>query len=253
MTEWKVSEIYEPKAERDVDNIAAGSSRELAITQWAEDERPREKLLAHGAAALSTAELMAILIGSGSQKESAVSLMKRLMNDCQNSLAMLSRMGIAALQQYNGIGEAKAVTILAACELGRRREKEEKPQPTRLADPRAIYDYLYLRIRDLDVEEAYVVLMNPAFKPLRTVCLSHGGLTETAVDVRVVIREALLAGATVLALAHNHPSGNLNPSRGDDAITRQLQEACSVMRIYFLDHLVLADGGYYSYRDHGKL
>lgn len=253
MSEWKVSEIYEPKAERDVDNISVDSPKELAITQWAEDERPREKLLAHGAEALTNAELMAILIGSGSQKESAVALMKRLMSDCQNSLARLSRMGIAALQQYNGIGQAKAVTILAACELGRRREKEEKPQPTRLTDSRAIYDYLHLRIRDLDVEEAYVVLMNPVFKPLRTVRLSHGGLTETAVDVRVVMKEALLAGATVLALAHNHPSGNLNPSRGDDAITKQVQDACTMMRIYFLDHLVLTDGDYYSYRDHGKL
>lgn len=253
MNEQEVNEIYAPTPDNDAERIDADTPKELAIKQWAEDDRPREKLLAHGAEALTTSELMAILIGSGSTKETAVALMKRLLNDCHNSLSALSRMSIPELERYNGIGQAKAVTILAACELGRRREKEEKPQRMILSTPQAIYEHLHLRIRDLDVEEAFVVLMNQAFKHIRTIRLSHGGLTETAVDVRVVLKEALLANATVIALAHNHPSGNATPSRGDDNITKLMADACATMRIYFLDHLVLTDGAYYSYRDHGRI
>ncbi len=253
MTEWKVSEIYEPSPVADAAVGKSDDSKELAITRWAEDDRPREKLIAHGVDALSTAELMAILIGSGSTKETAVALMKRLLADCDNSIATLSRMSIDELKRYNGIGEAKAVTILAACELGRRREREAKPPRTILSDPKLIYEHLLLRIRDLDVEEAFVILMNQSFKHIRTIRLSHGGLTETAVDVRLVLKEALMCNATVLALAHNHPSGNVKPSLGDDRVTKQLADACATMRIYFLDHVVVTDGDYYSYRDNGKL
>lgn len=253
MAEWKVSEIYEPRSMDEGDMGVPMVNKSVAITQWAEDDRPREKLMAHGAEALSTAELMAILIGSGTTKESAVDLMKRILADCGNSIATMSRMSITELCLYNGIGEAKAVTLLAACELGRRREQEGKPARIILADSRAIYEHLRLSIRDLDVEEAFVVLMNQAFKHIRTVRLSHGGLTETAVDVRLVLKEALFANATVLALAHNHPSGNTHPSKGDDNITRMLANACATMRIHFLDHIVLTDGDYYSYRDNGKL
>lgn len=229
------------------------SNSNLTITQWAEDDRPREKLAAHGAAALSTAELLAILIGSGNTNETAVDLMKRVLGDCDNSIAALSRMSIDELTCYNGIGQAKAITLLAACELGKRRELEERPARTVLGDPNAIYEHLRLRVRDLDVEEAFVVLMNQSFRHLRTIRLSHGGLTETAVDVRVIMKEALMVNATVIALAHNHPSGNVRPSRQDDMITTKVAEACATMRIHFLDHLILTDGEYYSYRDNGRI
>lgn len=229
------------------------SRQSLTITQWAEDDRPREKLAAHGAEALSTAELLAILIGSGNANETAVDLMKRVLGDCGNSIATLSRMSIDELLRYNGIGQAKAITLLAACELGKRREREERPTRTVLGDPNAIYEHLKLRVRDLDVEEAFVVLMNQSFKHLRTIRLSHGGLTETAVDVRVIMKEALMANAMVIALAHNHPSGNVRPSRQDDMLTKKVADACATMRIHFLDHLIVTDGDYYSYRDEGRI
>lgn len=225
----------------------------LAISQWAEDDKPREKLMTLGADSLSNAELLAILIGSGSRKESAVDLMKRLLGDCENNLNAVGRKSISELMRYHGIGEAKAITILAACELGKRREHEEHLKRKDLGSPDAIYHHLLPRVRDLDVEEAYIVLMNQNFKHLKTHCLSHGGITETAVDVRVIIREALQVNATIVALAHNHPSGNLKPSKQDDQLTRQVQEACKVMRLHFLDHIIVTDGGYYSYRDEGRL
>lgn len=225
----------------------------LTITQWAEDDRPREKLAAHGAAALSTAELLAILIGSGNAGETAVDLMKRVLNDCGNSIATLSRMSIDELMRYNGIGQAKAITLLAACELGKRRELEERPTRIVLGDSEAIYEHLKLMVRDLDVEEAFVVLLNQSLKHLRTIRLSHGGLTETAVDVRLIMKEALMVNATALALAHNHPSGSVRPSQQDDMITKKVAEACDTMRIHFVDHLIVTDGDYYSYRDNGRI
>ncbi len=229
------------------------SKESLTITQWAEDDRPREKLAAHGAAALSTAELLAILIGSGNAGETAVDLMKRVLNDCGNSIATLSRMSIDELMRYNGIGQAKAITLLAACELGKRRELEERPTRIVLGDSEAIYEHLKLMVRDLDVEEAFVVLLNQSLKHLRTIRLSHGGLTETAVDVRLIMKEALMVNATALALAHNHPSGSVRPSRQDDMITQKVAEACGTMRIHFVDHLIVTDGDYYSYRDNGRI
>lgn len=229
------------------------SKESLTITQWAEDDRPREKLAAHGAAALSTAELLAILIGSGNAGETAVDLMKRVLNDCGNSIATLSRMSIDELMRYNGIGQAKAITLLAACELGKRRELEERPTRIVLGDSEAIYEHLKLMVRDLDVEEAFVVLLNQSLKHLRTIRLSHGGLTETAVDVRLIMKEALMVNATALALAHNHPSGSVRPSQQDDMITKKVAEACDTMRIHFVDHLIVTDGDYYSYRDNGRI
>lgn len=236
---WMVKEFYEPD--------------KLTINQWAEDDRPREKLMRLGTDSLSNAELLAILIGSGSPQESAVDLMKRVLGHCNNNLNTLGKMSIEELMTYKGIGEAKAITILAACELGRRREHEEKTQREKLDSSEAIYEYLLPRVRDLDVEEAYIILMNQKFFHLKTVRLSHGGLTETAVDVRLVIKEAVMANATVVALAHNHPSGSAQPSRFDNDITKQMKEACKTMRLHFLDHVIITDGAYYSFHDEGKI
>ena len=229
------------------------ASTTLPITSWAEDDRPREKLTRIGAENLSNAELLAILIGSGNTNESAVDLMKRILKDCDNNLGTLGRKSISELSQYNGIGEAKAISILAACELGKRREHEDKLERLDLSTPDNIYAHLLPKIRDLDVEEAYVVLMNNNYKHIKTVRLSHGGITETAVDVRLIIKEAVLCNATVVAIAHNHPSGNIQPSGYDDQITQQVKRACDAMRLHFLDHIIVTDGAYFSYRESGKL
>lgn len=240
MTDWKVSEIYEPQPK-------------MSITEMAPEDRPRERLMAHGAEALSTAELIAILIGSGTTKESAVTLMQRVMKDCNNSLANLCRMSMQQLMQYPGIGQAKAITILAACELARRRETEE-PQKRKVMDnAQKIYDHLWPKMRDLDVEESYLLLMNQRLALMDTIRLSHGGITETAMDVRIIMKHAILAGATVIAIAHNHPSGNLRPSRDDDNVTRKVKDACTTMRLHLLDHVIVTDGNYYSYAENGKL
>lgn len=225
----------------------------LRITDWALEDRPREKLMAQGPAALSNAELLAILIGSGTPKMTAVELMKLVLHDCNDSLNTLGKKTIVELMQYKGVGEAKAVTILAACELGKRRQRERAEERANLCSAQYIYDYMHPRMQDLDVEEAWVLLMNQNFKLIKAVRISRGGISETAVDVRVICREAVLCNATVVALCHNHPSNNPHPSGDDDRITQRVQKACEVMRLYFLDHLVITDGGYYSYRDHGKL
>lgn len=191
----------------------------LRITDWALEDRPREKLMAQGPAALSNAELLAILIGSGTPKMTAVELMKLVLHDCNDSLNTLGKKTIAELMQYKGVGEAKAVTILAACELGKRRQRERAEERANLCSAQYIYDYMHPRMQDLDVEEAWVLLMNQNFKLIKAVRISRGGISETAVDVRVICREAVLCNATVVALCHNHPSNNPHPSGDDDRIT----------------------------------
>jgi len=228
-------------------------SNKLTIAHWAEEDRPREKLAALGAEALSSAELLAILIGSGSTTESAVDLMKHVLADCNNNLNTLGKLSVRELMQYKGIGEAKAITILAACELGKRRQREGHEERPDLGTATRIYNYLHTHMQDLDVEEAWVLLMNHNFRLIKSVRLSHGGITETAVDVRLIIKEAVMANATIIALAHNHPSGSLHPSKDDDMLTRTVRNACDVMRIHFLDHIIVTDGAYYSYHEEGRL
>ena len=223
------------------------------INEWAEEDRPREKLMRLGADALSNAELLAILIGSGSTKETAVELMKRVLKDCDNNLNTLGKMGIKELCNYNGVGEAKAITILAACELGKRRAREKAAERPDLGSATAIYNYMHPRMQDLDTEEAWILLMNQNYKLLKAERLSHGGITETAVDVRIIMKEALLHNATIIALCHNHPSNNISPSRDDDLLTKRIKGACDIMRIYFLDHIIICDGIYYSYKEQGRL
>lgn len=225
----------------------------LSISQWAEQDRPREKLRDKGAEILSNAELLAILIGSGSPRESAVELMKRVLSDCHNNLNTLGKKSIQELCSYNGIGEAKAISILAACELGKRRQMETAEQRKDLGSALDIYEYMHPLMKDLDVEEAWVVLMNQNFKLIRAQRISHGGITETAVDVRIIMKEALLCNATILALCHNHPSNNNKPSSDDDRLTQRVKKACETMRIHFLDHVIICDGSYYSYHEMGRL
>ena len=225
----------------------------MNINEWSIDDRPREKLERLGAQALSNAELLAILIGSGSTRQSAVDLMKDVLRDCNNNLNTLGKMSIHDLEQYHGMGPAKAITILAACELGKRRSAEAAEKRQDLGSATAVYNYMHPRMQDLDVEEAWILLMNQNFKLIKAVRISHGGITETAVDVRVIMKEALMVNATVMALCHNHPSGNNTPSRLDDKLTERIRKACDIMRIYFLDHVIVCDGAYYSYRAKGRL
>ena len=225
----------------------------LTITDWAEEDRPRERLERLGAEALSNAALLAILIGSGTPQVSAVDLMKNVLASCHNNLNTLGKMTIRDLEAFKGIGPAKAITILAACELGKRRAREKAEERTDLGSATAIYNLMHPKMQDLDVEEFHILLMNQHFKLIREVRISHGGITETAVDIRVIMREAILNNATVLAACHNHPSGNTHPSRQDDQLTERIRKACDIMRIYFLDHVIVTDGSYYSYREQGKL
>ena len=224
----------------------------LNINQWAEEDRPREKMEAQGAESLTNAELLAILIGSGSTKESAVELMKRLLSNCKNDLNTLGKMTIHELCLYNGIGKAKAISILAACELGKRRQMENPAERPDLGTATRIYNHMHPIMQDLDVEEFWILLLNQHYRLIKKVRISHGGITETAVDIRIIIREAVMVNCTILAVCHNHPSGNLSPSRQDEELTKSIKRACELMHIYFLDHIIVTDGLYYSFHEQGK-
>ena len=228
-------------------------SKKLNINQWAEEDRPREKFMQLGPEALSKAELLAILIGSGSTKESAIDLMKRVLNDCDNNLNTLGKKSVKDLTQYNGMGPAKAISVLAACELGKRRQLDDVKDRKQLKSSFDIYQYMHPIMQDLDIEQAWVILLNQNFKLIKAEQLSSGGISETAVDVRQAMKMAVLNNATVLALAHNHPSNNTSPSQQDDTLTQRFKNACDIMRIHFLDHVIVADGNYYSYYENGRL
>ncbi len=225
----------------------------LNINQWAEEDRPREKLMRLGPSALTDAELLAILVGSGSTKEDAVTLMRHILADCKNNLNTLGKLTIRDLCKYNGVGEAKAITILAACELGKRRQSGKPEERPDLGTATLIYNYMHPQLQDLDVEEFWLLLMNQNHRLIKQIRISHGGITETAVDIRVIIREAVLANATMLAICHNHPSGSLRPSPMDNDLTTSIQRACQLMRIKFLDHVIITDGAYYSYCETGRV
>jgi DNA repair protein RadC len=206
-----------------------------------------------GASALSDAELLAILVGSGSTKEDALTLMKRILADCNNNLNSLGKMTLRQLCEYNGVGEAKAITILAACELGKRRQMESPEERPDLGTATRIYNHMHPMMQDLDVEEFWLLLMNQNYRLIKKVRISHGGITEVAVDIRIIMREAVLANATIMAVCHNHPSGSLRPSQQDNQLTNNLKSACDVMRIHFLDHVIITDGHYFSYHESGRL
>ena len=206
-----------------------------------------------GPSALSDAELLAILVGSGSTKEDAVSLMKRILNDCKNNLNTLGKLSIRDLCRYNGVGPAKAITILAACELGKRRQMERPEERPDLSTATRIYNHMHPMMQDLDTEEFWLLLMNQDFRLIREQKIAHGGISEVAVDIRLLIKEALLCNATILAVCHNHPSGSLRPSQADNDLTQSIRRACAVMRIKFMDHVIITDGAYYSYHEEGRM
>ena len=228
-----------------------GSAGSLSLKQLPLDERPRERLMEQGAAALSPAELLAIL----NTEETAVQLCQRLLSDCRGSLKALSRLSLNDLtRSYKGLGPAKAVTIMAACELGRRRLMETETEKQYIKTSTDIYHIMYPRMRDLAHEESYALYLRTDHSlEGHPFLISKGGIAGTQVDVRLVIREALIRQTPTLVLTHNHPSGNIRPSRDDDQLTDRLQRACKMMSLHLLDHLIVTDGNYYSYREQGKL
>ena len=225
----------------------------LTITQWAEEDRPREKMMMHGASALSNAELLAILIGSGNAEESAVELMRKVLNDYHNKLNELGKASIDDLCRYKGIGSAKAISILAASELGKRRKEEAVKERVTILSSKDVYDCFYPLMCDLPTEEFWVLMLNQASKIIDKVKISAGGLSATAVDVRCILREALVKRASAIVLCHNHPSGNIRPSKEDDLLTRHVAQASECMDIRLVDHIILTDGAFYSYSDEGRI
>ncbi len=225
----------------------------LKINEWAEEDRPREKVMLQGVSALSNAELLAILIGSGNQEDTAVELMRKVLDGYHQSLSDLGKATVEDLCRYKGIGPAKAVTILAASELGRRRKEEGPRERLQIRNSEHIYQYFYPLMCDLPIEECWVMLLNQASKVIQAIKISAGGLASTQVDIRCILREALLKRATSLILCHNHPSGNIHPSGDDDRLTQSLFQAAKVMNIRMLDHVIVTDGAYYSYADEGRI
>lgn len=225
----------------------------LSIKNWSDDDKPREKLVQKGKSVLSDAELIAILIGSGSRNESAVQLSKRILASVHNNLNELGTLSINQLMQFKGIGEAKAVTIVAALEMGRRRRGEDAQKITKINSSKSVFELLQPIMGELQHEEFWIVFLNNSNKVLHKAQLSKGGITGTLVDVRLVMKQALELGAVGLILAHNHPSGTLKPSAADKQITQKLKQSAEVLDIKVLDHLIITQKEYYSFADNGIL
>jgi DNA repair protein RadC len=225
----------------------------FSIKNWSQDDQPREKLLYKGKAVLSDAELVAILIGSGNRDESAVDLCKRILASVDNNLNALGKLSIKQLTEFKGIGDAKAITIAAALELGRRRRGEEVIEKKKITSSASVFELMQPVIGELQHEEFWIVYLNNSNKIIQKNQLSKGGITGTLVDVRLVLKNALEFGATGLILAHNHPSGTLKPSEADKQITQKLKNAAESLDIKVLDHLIVTENAYFSFADENIL
>jgi len=226
----------------------------LTIRQWKEDDRPREKLLLKGRVALSDAELISMLIGTGSKGESALDLAKRILRDVDHSLFGLGRLQVADLMRYKGIGKAKAVSIITAMELGRRSRNDYRAgQKPRILNSRSVFELMQPLIGELPHEEFWILYLNNANRVEEKSQLSKGGITATLVDVRLIYKKALSRSATSIVLCHNHPSGNLVPSHSDKLLTEKIVRGGELLDIKVLDHLILSDSGYYSFADENAL
>ncbi len=228
-------------------------AQSFSIKNWSEDDQPREKLLSKGRTVLSDAELIAILISSGNRDESAVGLSKRILASASNNLSELGKLSIKDLMQFKGIGEAKAVSIAAALELGRRRNGSDALSRKRITSSASVFELLHPIIGDLSHEEFWIVYLNNSNKILQKQQLSKGGLTGTLVDVRVVFKNALELGAVGLVLVHNHPSGAISPSASDKELTQKLKTAATSLDIKILDHIIITEKTYFSFADEGIL
>ena len=221
----------------------------FSIKHWSDDDKPREKMVQKGKSILSDAELIAILIGSGSRNESAVELSKRILASVNNNLNALGKLSIKQLMQFKCIGEAKAVTIAAALEIGRRRRGEEAQKIIKISSSKDVFELLQPTMGELPHEEFWIVYLNNSNKVMHTAQLSKGSITGTLVDVRLVMKRALELGAVALVLAHNHPSGTLVPSKADKQITEKLKNASIALDIKVLDHLIITQNDYFSFAD----
>ncbi len=224
-----------------------------SIKNWSEDERPREKLLQKGATSLSDSELLGILIASGNRERSAIDLAKDVLALAGNNLRELGRLSVTELQKIKGIGEAKAITIAAAMELGRRRQMSEGLDRATITQSKEAIPIIMPLLQDLNYEVFCVLYLNHSGKLLRHELLSSGGLTATVADVRIILKNALLYNASRLIIAHNHPSGNRTPSQADIALTRQVKQAAALMDISLLDHIIIAGHSYVSLADDGLM
>ncbi len=225
----------------------------IGIKQLAEEDRPREKLLKHGAEALSKSELLAILVGSGNAEENVVALMQRILRDSNDNLRTLSSKSLENLLQYKGIGTAKAVVIKAACQIGKLMQAENVEKRDTMNSPEKVRDYFAPHLYGKANEEVWVLLLDTRLQIIADRQVSKGGITETSVDIRIVLREAIAAQATSMILVHNHPTGNVSPSRADDLLTKRLADAGKIMNITLQDHVIVGGNDFYSYRDNGKL
>ncbi len=221
----------------------------LSIKNWSEDDQPREKLMLKGKQVLSDAELVAILIGSGSRSESAVKLSQRILSSVDNNLNALGKLSIKQLTEFKGIGEAKAISIVAAAELGRRRRAEETVELAKITSSKAVFEIMQPIIGELVHEEFWVLFLNNSNKVIYKSQISKGGITGTVVDVRMVFKMALEQNATSIILTHNHPSGKLEASDADKKITQQLKLAGNQLSISVLDHIIITENGYLSFQD----
>jgi len=229
-------------------------SQKITIKNWAEDDRPREKLMLKGKSALSDAELTAILIGSGNTEESAVELSKRILKSVNDNLIELSKLSINDLvKNFKGIGEAKAISIIAALELGKRRRSAEIIEKKKINSSNDAFELMHSMVSDCFYEEFWIIMLNKANKVIKYKSISEGGLTATVADPKKIFKLALENNATSLILCHNHPSGNLKPSEADIKITKQLKEAGLLLEISVIDHIIIGDDSYYSFADEGIL
>ncbi len=225
----------------------------LPISRWSIEDRPTEKLQRLGTDSLTDAELLAILIGSGTQQYSAVDIAKHVMGKFNNNLNTLGKARFDEFEDIEGVGTQTACKIMAAVELGKRRQAATAELRPDMSTATRIYNYMLPKMQDLNHEEFWVLLLNQNYRLLKAERISIGGITETSADIRIIMREAVLNNATILAAVHNHPSGSLTPSRADDTLTTAIKNACSVMRIHFLDHVIVTDGAFYSFHEMGKL
>jgi DNA repair protein RadC len=225
----------------------------LKITDWAVEDRPREKLIQKGINSLSDTELLAILIGSGTRKKSAVDLGRELLAIVNNNLTNLGKLGIPDFMRIHGIGMARAVTIAAALELGRRRKLSELPDVLQIKCSKDVFDLFQPLLSDLSHEEFWILFLNRSNKVINRMKLSQGGISGTVTDVRIVMKKAVEYLASGIIVCHNHPSGNLNPSESDSKITQKIKDAGSIMDVQLLDHLIVSEKDYYSFADNGLL
>jgi DNA repair protein RadC len=223
------------------------------IREWAEDDRPREKLLLKGRQSLSDAELIAILMGSGSRNESAVDLAKRILKESSDNLMELSKLSVQDLMKFKGVGEAKAISIIAALELGKRRRGAEALERKKISSSKDVFEFFSSIVGDLTYETFYILLLNRANSIIRGVQISEGGISGTVADPKKIFKLALDHNATSIILCHNHPSGNVKPSQDDIALTKKIKKAGETMDISVLDHIILGDEKYYSFADEGMM